>query len=436
MASRPDHFTRSARLRPVSWRAFTLFELLVVMGIIIALITALAPTLSGLLQSNRRANAVNTLTATLSRARSVAIEKNRPTGVVFLLDIQTRKTTMIITQLRAAANGKLQDSYLPPPLHSDLATDAFVMEPAENIATVELPEDVLVYGLSFHHELESIGIDPLEWYYPDSNDRPYFPPYFGEVFQHPDNSDWHVNPWVLPHNDPRLFLDQEQDLDQSIFRNPEQVDLDEYWTLVDQQNSVDGILIDTADVHQTLLSAHSFVIVFGADGLLKPVISTGTGSSMVNYYLEFPNRPLDAEPIDDDAVNLPYDLSSTNDIQINFNPVSLGAGANLIVNVPSPNPEVMLRPANMLAVVELNEFRRGTATMGQSITEPWELHASTAMAPWPQFRGTPETLASPLDADHQDLDELMLMASDWIDLNGTIIAFDPNVGTPQRRSVN
>ena len=37
--------------------------------------------------------------------------------------------------------------------------------------------------------------------------------YAGEVFPHPDNSNsWVLNPWIFPRNDPRLYLDERDDI--------------------------------------------------------------------------------------------------------------------------------------------------------------------------------------------------------------------------------
>ncbi|MHC4975865.1 MAG: pilus assembly FimT family protein [Planctomycetota bacterium] len=430
--------THKTRWRPLSRRrgwAFTLFEMLVVMGIIIALVTAIAPAFSGLLASNRRANAVNTLTATLSRARSIAIEKSAETGVVFLLDIETKTTTLLIVELHSAAVGDLLEFQGGSSCVD--SSQAFTLVPAENTSPVELPENVLIYGLSYHHFVAGLNTlsgcnDPANWYYEDRDGNQYFPPYYGEVFEHPDRAGWFVNPWLLPHNDPRLYISTTDHLDTAFFRTPDKVDLDEFWKLVDpaQAGSVDGLSISDTDVHKAVLNAHSFVVMFSSEGLLKPIADTGTFSASVDYYLEFPELPIDQEPASQLESEEPYDKVDQLDLQTNFNPKFINS-TYLNITTPSPNPEVMLRPANMLAIVELNEFIQATA-----IDRPWELHSSGAMAPWPEFRGTQDAALSPLNATDTQLDELMTQVSDWIDLNASIIAFDPNSGTPQKRSAD
>lgn len=413
--------------RALRFRAFTLFELLIVMGIIISLVTAFAPTFAGILQSNRRASAINMLTGTLSRARSVAIERNKVTGVVFLFDIATKKTTLIVVQLHSAANGSLIEPLggVSVPTKSN---QGFVFVPAENIAPVELPQSMLVYSLLFHHDIADVGVKADNWYFLDKEDTPYYSPYYNEIFLHPDRGTWFVKPWFLPRNDPRLFISVRDNLDPKFFKSPADVKLDKYWTLIDPSRTVDGINMSEEEVHESILNAHSFVIIFGKDGVLKPITDTGTNSSVVEYYLEFPNLPIDSEPSTGPLALDPYDKNDIKDLQTNFNPTYINQ-SYLSINTPSPNPEVMLRPADMLAIVDLNDLVKRTG-----IDEPWGLHSAGSFAPWPEFRGTAEASINPLNPTDVALDRLMLEVSDWIDLNASIITFDPNSGIPQKRS--
>ena len=63
--------------------AFTLIELMVVIGIIVILATLSVPTVRALTQNNSRAQAANQVRAMLSHARSLAVAQHRSVGVVF-----------------------------------------------------------------------------------------------------------------------------------------------------------------------------------------------------------------------------------------------------------------------------------------------------------------------------------------------------------------
>jgi len=68
-----------ARGRP----AFTLVELLVVIGVIVVLTSMMLPAIKGLSQDNSRKQAANQIRAYFARARSIAISQHRQAGVVF-----------------------------------------------------------------------------------------------------------------------------------------------------------------------------------------------------------------------------------------------------------------------------------------------------------------------------------------------------------------
>ncbi len=66
-----------------SKRAFTLIELLTVMVILIILLSVAVPSINKLLMSNGQKQAVNMINAYIASARTTAISKKRPVGVVF-----------------------------------------------------------------------------------------------------------------------------------------------------------------------------------------------------------------------------------------------------------------------------------------------------------------------------------------------------------------
>lgn len=81
----PARYTGSRRCRGVVTRqhAFSLVELLVVMGIIVIMLVALAPAVTSLSKSSGRKSAVSSLMNAMEQARSLAISSGSATYVVF-----------------------------------------------------------------------------------------------------------------------------------------------------------------------------------------------------------------------------------------------------------------------------------------------------------------------------------------------------------------
>ncbi len=103
-------------------RAFTLTEILVVIGIIVLLIAVAVPTLSSLTGGKSIEGAQNQLSAALGRARAEAIGVQKRTGVMLFLDPATQRRSFAIVQEvdppSALASSFTRDVWL------DLADDA------------------------------------------------------------------------------------------------------------------------------------------------------------------------------------------------------------------------------------------------------------------------------------------------------------------------
>jgi type II secretory pathway pseudopilin PulG len=85
MISAPFHF----RTRRPRSRAFTLIELLAVIGIIILLVGITIPAIKSLSKSNDQSQSVNLVRSMISTARAIAISQHRPVGVVFFEESPT-----------------------------------------------------------------------------------------------------------------------------------------------------------------------------------------------------------------------------------------------------------------------------------------------------------------------------------------------------------
>lgn len=84
-------------------RAFTLTELLVVIGLIVTLITIAIPTFSALRGNNSIENAINVVSASLARARSESIGLQRPFGIAFYRDQASGRYAMMLVELKSVS---------------------------------------------------------------------------------------------------------------------------------------------------------------------------------------------------------------------------------------------------------------------------------------------------------------------------------------------
>lgn len=365
------------RNAPYIRRAFTLIELLVVIIIIIIGATLLLPAATRILESNSYASAVNLVSTTLANARAQAIRTGVPTGVVFLFDTQTQTCTMQVVEVRSRQGGALTQFVAQDPRHAY----AQVFRPAIGSAPVELPAGIAVMGLSFSTAPGDgngslIDEDTAHWY-------------AGEIYTDADGND--IIPWVFPRNDPLHFV-----------RN--NFSREQIWEL-------DGIADD--DAFAAVRHAASFMIRFSETGAVVTT-SVGGGIATPNAYLEFPEGPLD-RTVDYD----PDDPPEAVDALDRFDP-EIGLGEDF-----DPNPEVLLRSAHQLAVVELGRMSRELA-----IEEPWFIRPERdggLPMPGPNNPNDDNWYARVSDDDTSRI-------SLWVDFNAEIVGFNRYTGEVLRKA--
>jgi len=364
-------------------RAFTLVEMLVAIAVILLATVALLPAFGRIISSANYSSAVNLVTATLGNARALAIRDGRDTGVVFLFDVQTQRFSLLVVQLHGQQGGTLTSGEAAPSEH----TYCQVFRPATNTVPVELPKGTGVFGYSIHIA-EGSGdgsqIDDDTWHW-----------YAGELINE-GNDDFEITPWLFPRNDARMFTENDPPEVRDIGVDP--------WPVI----AGDSNAITEAEAQIAVRHANTFFIWFHPDGTVVSRNKSG-GYSTPNAFLEWPDDPVDLDDQDQD----PYD----NPLQ--FDP---DATESAVPGVPNPdrpgrNPEVVLRAAQQLAVVDLGRLAEETA-----IQRPWMVRSSNSRAPQPQYL---------ISGNYID-DERCRRISRWIDGNAEIISFNRYTGNVMR----
>ncbi len=356
---------------------FTLAELLVVIVIIILGASMLLPAAKSILESNSYSSAINLVSTTLANARAQAIRTGLPTGVVFLFDTETEICTMQVVEVQSRQGGALTQFVSPDPRQSY----AQVFRPALGSAPVELPTGIAVMGLSFStapgdDDSSLIDDDTSHWY-------------AGEVYTDADGND--IIPWIFPRNDPLHFVESQYSREQ-------------IWEL-------DGISSDEA--RDAVRHAASFMIRFSETGSVITT-SVGGGIATPNAYLELPGDPID-RTVDFDPDDPPQPVDALD----RFDPEA-GLGDDF-----DPNPEILLRSAHQLAVVELSRMGRDLG-----LERPWFYRPERpGSLPMPGPSG-------PNDEDwyaRTDDDEVSRISL-WVDFNAEIISFNRYTGEILRKA--
>ena len=411
-----------ARRRPRSRRdslGFTLIEMLVVISVIVVVLAIVVPSVGRIMRSTNYAAAVNAVTATLGRARAAAMESGRPTAVAFLFDINERRYTMLVLELAPNSGAARIEIGRPQTGDPDCAEDLrslglsnqiLAYQPLRFSQPTELPVGMGVFGLStLIPEIDTDGrarpildqngdgdVDPiaestvgLDW------DLQRW--YAGEILNDGDNDpDNNVVPWIFPRNDPRLYVDEGVDP----------------WRVISGEQTTPSLNIDEA--RSVVRHAQSFAIAFRPDGSVSANFGDGI-TQPFDAYIEWPNEPLDESgtglvPGSSVRASLPYDHIDAFDPGC-INPID--------PSLTRPNPEVRLRTAALLAVVDLQSLQAGAG-----VSEPWLVRPDSSLAPRPSTGDRKSRLIN---------DEFVLSMSRWIDQNAQVIGFNRYTGATVKR---
>lgn len=389
MKTHPNNLTSPSPARS----GFTILELLVVIAIILIAVVAVLPSIGRLIESQNYAGAINQVTATLGSARTRAVEFNRRVGVVFLWDARDeRASLLLVEQVRNQEAGILTNQ---PVSNGTQYCEVFV--PVDGEAPIDLPKGVGVFGLT---SLMPVGPEAS---IPISNSPvSMWPWHAGDVVNGDDNNFGDdIIPWTFPRSDPRVFTTDEGG--RRVIG-------------VDPWDRIRGITTDPIIPFDQAVSAvrnvTTFFIAFGPDGSVTSSRHTG-GSRYFDAYLEYSDAPIDTRNTNDP----PYDDPQRFDPETIDHP-QFGTLAN---DRRARNPEVVMRPVEQLAVVDLARMAEGVG-----IARPWLVRAASSEAPKPQYL--------------QDLgyfnDNRVRAVSRWIDLNAEVISFNRYTGNITRRNAS
>ncbi len=384
-----------ARRRARGRRGFTLVELLVVITVIAIGASLLVPAFGELLRSVNYSNAVNTVSGALGSARALAIRDQRHTAVAFLFDVEREVASVQVLQLQGQAAGSL--STLPGASQGE-TRDAFIYRPATGQVPIDLPKGTAVFAVSFQTAPQNAEIDQStsSWYAGWREQTGALRPL-----------------WLFPMNDGAMFTEHAPP--QVRFRGVDP------WDVL-RGTAPSGANVSPADARNAVRHAQTFVVQFAPDGSV--VTTPRSGETFVpNAYVEYPNAPVDRSQPSEDPYDWPDIFDPENEGQFAPDPPGTPQQKDL-----SPNPEVFVRSADQLAVVDLNELARQTG-----IQRPWFVRPEGTGFPEPQWLRDLGYFEQ--DVDTPDVDQMPRhrLISRWIDRNGEILSFDRYSGKVIRR---
>ncbi|MBN8645314.1 MAG: type II secretion system protein [Planctomycetes bacterium] len=397
--------TTPATTRSHPARAFTLIELLVVVTILVAASVLLVPGFVRLLESTNYTNAVNTVSAALGQARAAAIRTGRHTGVAFFYDTTTDRASMqVIELLSAGGSGYLTAA----PGYQVAGNYCQPFRPAEGVAPIELPRGTGVYGLSYAvqrtRRLDNTIIQPSDpdGYWVDNGSipgaslsGPTFQWYSGELLdegQAPTatTGTGEQTPWLFPRNDPAWFT--------QTGVNP--------WLTPRSQWGSNATRYRTAVRH-----AMTFCVIFDPTGSMVSATGEG-GRALVNAYIELPDEPKE-EGLASPGTRLALDNVALFDPENNGPSGAVELGAN---------PEVRVRAAETLAVVDLRRMERELG-----IRRPWLVRPTFNANRQPPRR-------EDINVQTFYSNENVRKVSSWIDRNAELLSFNRFSGNVVRRT--
>ncbi|MBL8745172.1 MAG: hypothetical protein JNK58_02320, partial [Phycisphaerae bacterium] len=335
-------------------------------------------------------SAVNAVTATLGAARTRAVKSGHRAGVAFLWDMKEERMTLQLIEQSGSSSGSLTNQVTMPCPRSPAGGYAEIFVPAVGIAPVELPKGMGVFGLSSAMETGACETgQPLvtlpermwRWYAGDvingGNDLP--------------EDDLYL--WIFPRNDPRIFTERE--LNGSIGVDP--------WQHL-RGITTNPPLTNSAAI-EAVRNVTSFFVVFSPDGSITTSRRTGS-SDYFDAFLELTDAPINPQM----PASQPYDDEYRFDPE-NFN--------GLPQDQRAANPEVVLRSADQLAVVDLSKLSDGVG-----LPKAWLVRPTQSRAPKPAYL---------MSARYFD-DANARAVSRWIDINGEVLSFNRYSGHVIRRS--
>ena len=176
----PRPYARASVRVPRGCAAFTLLELLVVMGILLILATLTAISVGKVTRDAKLANATNVLVAALGNARAIAIRDNAYVMVTFRIAPDRRgralpREPQVVQVVTARWTGEVVTSTTPLPpaatpplvppvraLPNDVFADRFIAVPG--VPTRELPTGILVAGPAFGFVTDAaVGLNDDQW---------------------------------------------------------------------------------------------------------------------------------------------------------------------------------------------------------------------------------------------------------------------------------
>lgn len=192
MAAENGNKMWSAKKSPHRSVGFTLIELMLVIGVIVALTAMTLPAFRSLKEGNRESGGINAVSAALNAARTLAVRDGHDVAVMFMFDVQRQVCSMQLIKSIGITNDADGSK------NNEGWGKATIFIPVPGKAPIEMPVGAAVFGYGYGAtRVDGAKVENAANWYTE----------LGLLYEDKENEERFNgrDPWLFPRTDVRMF---------------------------------------------------------------------------------------------------------------------------------------------------------------------------------------------------------------------------------------